>query len=229
MKSVEVMKWAGVIMLMIVFNIGVYAQSISTLRQNDVDMGRAFRFNPKSDGVKGTPFMYEEAPKAKIALKSGKVYDEIPVNIFLEKDEVYIQTGSEEDEPLLLKNWDWLETFEENPKLFRMEFLEGKERIVEILHEEGRDKYVALHKKNLVKPTNLKDGYTGPQYEVYRPDTRFYKINGLSSEEFKGNNKGLKELAGSKYGELRSYVKSNKINTDSAIGMKKVLTFLKQD
>lgn len=201
-------------------------QSISTLKQNDVDMGRAFRFNPKSDGVKGTPFLYEEAPKAKIALKSGKIYEEIPVNILPEEDEIYIQTGNLEDEPLLLKNWEWLETLEENPKLFKLVYLEGKERIVEILYEDGRDKYIALHKKVLVKPTQLKDGYTGPQYENYRGSTRFYKVNGLNSKEFKGNTSGVKEISGNKYSSVRNFIKENKIKTEQSEGMKKVLAFI---
>ncbi|PRY90962.1 hypothetical protein [Mongoliibacter ruber] len=214
-------------MLFVVFISGdLIGQSISTLKQNDIDMGRAFRFNPKSDGVKGTPFLYEEAPKAKIALKGGKIYDEIPVNILPEENEVYIQIGEMEDDPLLVKNWEWLETFEENPKLFKMVYLEGKERIVEILYEDGKEKYVALHKKNLIKPTTLKDGYTGPQYETYRPDTRFYKVSGLSSEEFKGNNSSLKDISGSKYSQVKSYIKDNKIKTDQSAGMKKVLAFI---
>lgn len=214
------------LLIVIFFSGDLIGQSISTLKQNDVDMGRAFRLNSKSDGVKGTPFLYEEAPKAKIALKGGKVYDDIPVNILLEEDEVYIQVGEMEDDPLLVKNWEWMETFEENPKLFKMVYLEGKERIVEILYENGREKYVALHKKNLIKPTNLKDGYTGPQYDTYRSDTKFYKVNGLSSEEFKGNNSSIKSIAGSKYNDVRSFIKENKIKTDQSAGMKKVLEYI---
>ncbi len=226
MHSQLVKYLVGLVLIILFVNSELTAQSISTLKQNDVDMGRAFRLNSKSDGTKGTPFMYDVAPKAKIALKGGKIYDEIPVNILLEKNEVYIQTGSEDDEPLLLKNWEWMETLEDNPKLFKLEYLEGKERIVEILYEDGREKYIALHKKVMVKPSNLKDGYTGPQYDTYRPDTKFYKINGLSSEEFKGTKSGIKDIVGSKHSDVRSYIKDNKIKTDNSTGMKKVLLYI---
>jgi hypothetical protein len=201
-------------------------QSISTVRSNDVDLGRAFRFNVKSDGVKGTPFLFEEPKLAKISLDGGKVYEDIPFNIFPEKEEIYIQTGGEESDPLVLKNWNWLETVEDLPKLFRLEYIEGKQRIVEILYEKERDKYVALHTKYLVKPTNLKDGYTGPQYDTYKPDVKFYKINGLQSNEFKGNTSGLKDLANNRYNDLREYIKAEKIKPENAEGMKKVLAFL---
>jgi hypothetical protein len=204
----------------------VKAQSVTSLQQQEVDYGRAFRFNVKSDGIKGTPFLYDEPIAANISLKGGKVYENIPFNFLPEKDEIYIQTGGPESDPLVLKNWEWLQTLEQHPKLFKLEYLDGKERIVEILFEKDREKYVAIHLKYLVKPTNLKDGYTGPQYDTYRPDVRFYKINGLSSAEFKGNTSGLKELAKDQYNALREYVKVEKLKPERSEDMKKVLSFL---
>jgi hypothetical protein len=204
-----------------------WGQSVTSMsRNNDVDYGRAFRFNVKSDGVKGTPFLYEEPMSANIALMGGKVYEGIPFNIFPEKEEIYIQTGGEESEPLILKNWEWLKTLEEQPKLFRLEYLEGKQRIVEILYEKEKDYFVALHTKYLVKPSNLKDGYTGPQYDTYKPEVRFYIISGLKSTEIKTNNAGLKELAGDKYSELRSFIKSEKLKPNLSYDMKRILEFL---
>lgn len=200
-----------------------YAQAVTSLRQNDVDYGRAFRFNAKSDGVKGTPFLYDEPKSAKVSLKGGKIYEDIPFNILPEKEEVYIQTGGTESEPLVLKNWEWLQTLEEEPKIFRLEYIEGKQRIVEILYENDREKFVALHSKYLVEPTVLKDGYTGPQYDTYKQNTRYYKISGLSSKEFKTNNSGIKELAGPKFNEVMAFIKSNNIKTDRPSGLKQVL------
>lgn len=225
MKSVRLV---GALMLFIglVLSESLIAQSISTVRANDLDYGRAFRFNVKSDGVKGTPFLYDEPKSAKISLDGGKVYDNIPFNILPEKEEIYIQTGGEESDPLILKNWIWLETLEDSPKLFRMEYIDGKQRIVEILFEKDRDKYVAVHSKYLVKPSNLKDGYTGPQYDTYKPETKFFKINGLQSTEFKGNTSGLKDLADNRYNELRDFIKSEKLKPENSEDMKKVLVFL---
>ncbi|RZS97174.1 hypothetical protein [Cecembia calidifontis] len=204
----------------------VNAQSVSSLKQNEVDYGRAFRFNAKSDGVKGTPFLYDEPKSAKVSLKGGKVYEDIPFNILPEKEEVYIQTGGVESEPLVLKNWEWLQTLEDEPKLFRMEYIDGKQRIVEILFENDKEKFVALHSKYLVEPTVLKDGYTGPQYDTYKQSTRFYRISGLSSKEFKTNNSGIKEIAGPKYNEAMAFIKSNNIKPDRPSGMKQLLEMI---
>lgn len=221
------MRWIGYVFLcFIVFSFESAAQSISTVRQNDLDYGRAFRFNKKSDGIKGTPFLYEEPPMAKVALSGGKVYDEIPVNILPEKEAVYIQIGDESTEPLVLRNWDWLTILGENSRTYRLEYIEGKQRIVEIMLENGKEKYVALHTKNLVKPTNLKDGYTGPQYDVYRPSTKFFIINGMSSEEFKGNSSGVKELAENRYNDVKNLIKDEKLKPERAEDMKRVLEFI---
>jgi hypothetical protein len=226
MKSVVRLVGVVVLLLGLLNSELLFGQSITTVRSNDVDLGRAFRFNVKSDGVKGTPFLYDEPKSAKISLDGGKVYEDIPFNIFPEKEEIYIQTGGEESDPLVLKNWNWLETIEDSPKLFRLEYIDGKQRIVEILFEKERDKYVALHTKYLVKPSNLKDGYTGPQFDTYKPDVKFYKINGLQSNEFKGNTSGLKDLANNRYNELRDYIKTEKLKPENAEDMKKVLVFL---
>lgn len=205
----------------------VNAQSVTTIqRQDDIDYNRAFRFNVKSDGLKGTPFLYDEPMAGKIALNGGKVYEDIPFNILPEKEEIYIQTGGADSDPLVLKNWEWLRTLEEDPKLFRIEYLNGKPRIVEILYETDNEKFVAVHSKYIVKPTTLKDGYTGPQYDTYKTNTRFYRIKGMSSEEFKGNTSSIKALSGSKYSEVKSFIKDNKIKTDYSEGMKQVLEFI---
>lgn len=203
-----------------------WSQSVSTLKQNDIDYGRAFRLNAKSDGVKGTPFLYDEPKSAKISLIGGKVYEDIPFNILPEKEEIYIQTGGVDSEPLVLKNWEWLQTLEEEPKLFRLEYLEGKQRIVEVLFEKDKEKFVAIHSKYLVEPTVLKDGYTGPQYDTYKQNTRFYRISGLSSKEFKSNNSSIKELAGPKFNEVNAFIKTNNIKADRASGMKQILEFI---
>lgn len=223
----KINKGLGVLIMIFITMGPVWAQSVTSMnRNNDLDYGRAFRFNAKSDGVKGTPFLYEEPMSAKIALANGKIYEDIPFNIYPENEEVFIQTGGEDSEPLILKNWDWLQTLEEHPKLFRLEYLEGKQRIVEILYEKDRDKFVALHSKYLVKPTTLKDGYTGPQYDVYKNNVRFYKINGLKSTEIKPNNAGMKELAQAQYSQLRNFIKEEKLKPEQTQDMKRILQFL---
>lgn len=230
-----IIKGLGVLIIFVLTISTTLPQSTATLRSNvpgnanadlDFNYGRAFKFNAKSDGVKGTPFLFDEPKSAKIALKGGKVYEDIPFNILPEKEEVFIQTGGAESDPLVLKNWDWLQTLEDEPKIFRLEYVESEKRIVEILYENEKEKFVALHAKYLVEPTVLKDGYTGPQYDTYKQNTRYYKISGLSSTEFKSNKSGIKDLAGPKYNEVLQFIKSNNIKTDRPAGMKQVLEMI---
>ena len=175
--------------------------------------------------MKGTPFLFEEPPLGNIALSNGKIYEEIPFNILLETSKVYIQTGGDDSQPLELRNWDWIKVGEEE-RLFRMEYVSGKPRIAEILYENDKEKYIALHTKNLIKSTGTRDGYSGPQYDTYRAGINFLHIIGMQSNEIKTNSTGLKELAGDRYNDLKDFMKSKKIKSENPADMRKILIFL---
>ena len=203
-----------------------FSQAIQTIRSPENKYTGTFRLNPKSDGVKGTPFLFDIPPMGNISLSNGNVHDQVPFNIFLETNTVYIQTGGEDSEPLPLKNWQWIRTGDEDQRLFRMEYVLGKPQIAEILYEKGQEKYLALHSKNLMKPSGVRDGYTGPQYDTFRHEIKFMVLNGMQSAEFKTNTAGLKELAGDKYDDLRNYIKSEKLKPENPIDLRKILIFL---
>ncbi|MCH6200002.1 hypothetical protein MMU07_10435 [Aquiflexum sp. LQ15W] len=185
-----------------------------------------FRINPKSDGLKGTPFLFDVPPLGKIGLEGGKDYSEIPFNILLDKNEVYIQTGGEDSEPLLLRNWEWIEVPGEEVRRFKMEYLQGKPQLVEILFEKDGEKYIASHKKTLIRPSGQRDGYSGPQYDTFRHDIKYFKIKGMQSTEIKTNSAGLKEWAGGRNDEMKEFIKENKLDPNDPLGMKKIITFL---
>lgn len=193
--------------------------------QNQQYLG-TFRINPKSDGLKGTPFLFDTPPLGKIALDGGKDYSEIPFNILLEKNEVYIQTGGEDSEPLLLRNWKWIEIPGEEVRSFRIEYLQGKPQVVEILFEKEGEKYIASHKKTLVRPSSQRDGYSGPQYDTFRHDIKYFVLKGMQTTEIKTNSAGLKEWAGNRSEELKEFMKEKKLNPDNPLDMKKIITFL---
>jgi len=193
--------------------------------QNQQYLG-TFRINPKSDGLKGTPFLFDIPPLGKIALDGGKDYSEIPFNILLEKNEVYIQTGGEDSEPLLLRNWKWIEIPGEEVRSFRIEYLQGKPQVVEILFEKEGEKYIASHKKTLVRPSSQRDGYSGPQYDTFRHDIKYFVLKGMQTTEIKTNSAGLKEWAGNRSEELKEFMKEKKLNPDNPLDMKKIITFL---
>jgi hypothetical protein len=202
------------------------SQAIQTIKSPENNYLGTFRLNPKSDGLKGTPFLFEEPPLGNISLSNGKLYEDIPFNILLEASKVYIQTGGEDTQPLELKNWDWIKVGEEEERLFRMEYISGKPQIVEILYENENEKYIALHSKNLVKATGTRDGYSGPQYDTYKAGIDFLHIIGMQSTEIKTNSSGLKELAGDKYDNLKDFMKSKKIKPENPVDMRKILIFL---
>jgi hypothetical protein len=203
-----------------------YCQAIQTIRASENQYSGTFRLNPKSDGVKGTPFLFEIPPMGNISLTNGKVYDQVPFNILLETNMIYIQTGGDDSEPLPLRNWEWVKTGEEGQRLFRMEFVMGKSQIVEVLYEKDQEKYIALHAKNLVKPSGVRDGYTGPQYDTFKHDIKFMIVKGMQSTEIKTSAAGIKELAGDKYNDLKEFMKSEKLKPETPTDLRKILIFL---
>ncbi|MCR9015877.1 hypothetical protein [Aquiflexum gelatinilyticum] len=204
----------------------VRSQAIQSLNKQYQDYLGTFRVNPKSDGLKGTPFLFDTPPLGKIALDGGKDYSEIPFNILLEKNEVYIQTGGEDSEPLLLRNWKWIEIPGEEVRSFRIEYLQGKPQVVEILFEKEGEKYIASHKKTLIRPSGQRDGYSGPQYDEFRHNIKYFKIKGMQSAEIKTNSSGLKEWAGNKNDELKEFIKENKLDPNQPLDMKKIISFI---
>lgn len=202
------------------------SQAIQTIKSTENRYLGTFRLNPKSDGLKGTPFLFEEPPLGNISLSNGKIYEEIPFNILLESSKVYIQTGGEDSPPLELKNWVCIKIGKEEERLFRMEYISGKPQIVEILYENEKEKYIALHSKNLVKATGNRDGYSGPQYDTYKAGIDFLLLIGMQSTEIKTNSSGLKDLAGDKYDALKDFMKSKKIKPENPVDMRKILIFL---
>ncbi|SMD45595.1 hypothetical protein SAMN00777080_4252 [Aquiflexum balticum DSM 16537] len=202
------------------------SQVIQTVKSPENIHSGIFRLNPKSDGLKGTPFLFEEPPLGNISLSNGKHYEEIPFNILLETSKVYIQTGGDDSQPLELRNWDWIKVGMEEERLFRMEYISGKPQIAEILYEKEKEKYIAIHTKTLVQATGSRDGYSGPQYDTYKAGIDFLLINGMQSSEIKTNSAGLKDLAGDKYDDLKVFIKSKKIKPENPTDMRKILIFL---
>lgn len=224
------MKSLSLILIVFGFGMGisnsVQSQTVQSLKGPEPKYLGTFRINPKSDGLVGTPFLFDIPPLGKIGLKDGKDYNEIPFNILLEKNEVYIQTGGEDSEPLLLRNWEWIEVSGEEKRIFKLEYLQGKPQVVEILYEKEGEKYIASHKKTLIRPSGQRDGYSGPQYDTFRHDIKYYKLKGMQSVEIKTNSTGLKEWAGNRSDGLKEFIKENKLDPNDPVDMKKMITFL---
>lgn len=204
----------------------LWAQSNANVQPAESKYLGTFRINAKSDGVKGTPFLFDNPPNGKIKLSGGKEYESIPFNILLEKNEVYIQTDGVDSDPLPVRNWETIVIPEDGNRLFRTEYLNGKPQVLEILFEKDGEKFVAQHAKTLIRPTQQRDGYTGPQYDTFRHDIKYFRIKGMQTVEIKVNTAGLKELAGSKYEDVRDYIKNEKLKPEDPKDMSKILSYI---
>lgn len=217
------------LILLVYLIFGLSVESFSQVIQtgNDVQVNfRSFRINPKTDGIKGTPFLYDTPPLATITLKDGNTYENLPFNILLEKDQVYIQTDGDESDPFLVKNWTSITATGDEDRVFRQEVIQGQPKVVEILFENENGKYVAVHSKNLIQPTGSRDSYSGPQYETYRHNIKYFFLKGLKSTEIKAGTAGLKELAGDRYGDVRNFMKAEKLKFDNPYDIRKIIEFL---
>ena len=203
------------------------AQSFSrSVKPYEINYKMAFQPEIELEGIKGSPFLFEQSKTADIALSGGKMHTNIPFNILPEKDEVLILPGDIELDPLVIRNWEWIKTTDENPRLFRWENLEGKRRIVEVLYEKEGEKYVALHRKPLIPAPAFKDSYSGPLFDNFAQDTRYFVLNGLKSREIRTNSTGLKELAKEKNNALRDFIRTEKLKPEQSDHMKRILVFL---
>lgn len=189
----------------------------------------SFRLNAKSDGLKGTPFLFDGSQLGKISLPGGKVYDEIPFNILLEKNEVYIQMGGIENPPMVVKKWETIETLEENSRTFKTETIAGQPKVVELIYEKDKIKIIAIHIKTLVKNEVVRDGYSGPQFDTYRHNVQFYSMEGVRSEELKLNTAGLKSLAGDRFEDLKEYMKKEKLKAEETQDLRRIFIFLETE
>lgn len=216
----------GLIISFSISSQALMAQSNANIRPAESQYLGTFRINAKSDGLKGTPFLFDNPPNGRVKLAGGKEYESIPFNILLEKNEVYIQTDGEDSDPLLIRNWETIVIPDDGNRLFRTEYLNAKPQVLEILFEKDGEKFVAQHAKTLIRPSQQRDGYTGPQYDTFRHDIKYFRIKGMQAAEFKTNSAGLKELAGNKYENLREYIKNEKLKPDDPKDLSRILSYI---
>lgn len=178
--------------------------------------------NSRTIGIKGTPFLFDDAVYGDILLPNGKTHLKIPFNFEMVNEELVIKIAGDDNPPFPVRKWISVETKDENPRKFVLENIQAKPRIVEYLGEWEGFKIVALHSKKLYKPTHLPDSYSAPQYDTYQHFIRFFKIKGLQFEELKIN-QFVKDLGGK---EIKDFIKSNKLKVDDPVDLKMLLQSL---
>lgn len=178
--------------------------------------------NSRSVGIKGTPFLFDDAIYGDILLSNGNTHLKIPFNFEMVKEELVIKMADDDNPPFPVRKWISVETKDENPRKFILQNFEARLRIVEYIGEWEGFKIVALHSKKLYKPTHLPDSYSSPQYDTYQHFVKFFKIKGLQYEELKIN-QFVKDLGGK---EIKDFIKSNKLKVDDPVDLKILLQSL---
>ncbi|UJP64119.1 hypothetical protein [Mongoliitalea daihaiensis] len=224
------MKWKVLLMAFI----GVVGVHSTTLAQTPVqeytyDVSRSFRLNPISVGIKGTPFLFERAALGTIVLSKGKVYEDIPFNINLDKGELFIQTEGVDSDPFLVRNWERVETVDSSPRIFTKERIGLKQEITEELWKDEGRKIVAVHRKTFIQPYVQRDGYSGPQYDEFRYDISYFQLEGMQSKEIKTTKSGLKTFAGSKDKAVQDLIKQERLKVEQPADFKRIVTFILQE
>ena len=205
-----------------------FIQVLTLVAQNDKDVAYyeqgfdVIMINARSTGIKGTPFLFDHALYGNITLKSGKQHEKIPFNIDLLKEELIIQAEGNNELPLPVRNWVSLETLGEVKREFRIEMIHAKPKIVEYIGEWEGSIVVALHGKKIVKPTATRDSYSPRQFDTYTHSVSYFRISGMSQEEFKVN-QFIKEIGSS---EAKNLIKANKWKIDDPVDFKNLLQAL---
>lgn len=179
---------------------------------------------PKSSGIKGSPFILDNMAQGDIIMKNGKHYQGMFINIFPEKAEIYIKGDESEDAKVVVLNRKIIEQiiFIEPERIFSPMKVDGKDHIAEILIEDGQEKLIALHEKRFHKAI-VGGGYNeGPKYDTYQHIIRYFVIEGDSVEEIAKGKSGLKTLGKDSWKSLQKYAKDNKLDRDNPQDMKQL-------
>lgn len=192
------------------------------------DPARSFRLNPLSVGVKGTPFLFEQAQLGNIVVSNGKTYQGIPFNIKLDKGELFIQTEGVDSEPFMVKNWERVEITDSKPRIFTRETVGAKTEIVETLWKSDGLRIIAVHRKTFVQPYVQRDGYSGPQYDEFRYDISYFQVEGMKFTEIKTTKAGLKAFAGPKEKAVEDLIKREKLKLEHPGDFLKIISLVMQ-
>ncbi len=81
--------------------------------------------NPKSEGIIGSPFLFEEMKNATVVMQTGKIHENILANIYFEKSELLVQLRPNYTVVPELSEIESI-TFLDNNMVFKPAFLDGK-------------------------------------------------------------------------------------------------------
>lgn len=182
---------------------------------------------PKSDGVKGTPFLFEDLKKAKIVMITGKIHDNVLANILPGQSQLYVQISPKN---IVVPEISYIESilFVDDSSLFKPLELNNRLMYIQSILETNKKEYFASIEKKLVK-ANVGGAYnSGPKYDEYKEVISYYLLENSELTEIKKNNSGIKLLAGDKWKEARDFVKEEAIDFNKTSDMIKLLLYIEE-
>lgn len=184
-------------------------------RQTFMDMkdnqGTYVGLQPKSEGVKGTPFLFEDMVKAHIFLKNGKDHENIMINFYPEKAEVFVQLPNKNVVSPELNTIEKI-VLNINNDVYKPRNINGRDEIVQVLAENGEEEFIVHRYKKFQKATVGGAYNTTSNFDEYKDVIYYYVYRNGALEEIKQNNSGLKSLAGDNWKEARAFVKDKNLD-----------------
>ncbi|KEO74507.1 hypothetical protein EL17_07155 [Anditalea andensis] len=166
---------------------------------------------PQSEGVIGTPFLFEDMVKAHIFLDNGKDHDNVMINFYPEKGEVFVKLSNNHIVSPELKNIQKI-VINDSKDIYKPKSIKGRHEIVQILAEDEEEEFVAHKYKKFQKATIGGAYNTTSNLDEYKDVIYYYIIKNGILEEIKQNNSGLKSLAGDNWRTVKSFINENSLD-----------------
>lgn len=182
---------------------------------------------PKSEGVIGSPFLFEDLKKAKVTMITGKTHDNVLANILPSQSELYVQIKPNN---IVVPEASYIESilFIEDSILFKPIRLNDRLMYAQSVFETNDKQFFALVEKKFVK-ANVGGAYnSGPKFDEYKEVISYYLLENSEITEIKKNNSGIKFLAGEKWKEAREFVNKQNIDFNIVSDMQKVFVFIEK-
>jgi hypothetical protein len=223
-----------IILFLVFLNIQVFSQTAignAEGGQTLIDLRDNFAtyigLQPKSEGLIGTPFLFNDLREAQIKMITDKKYQNVRANILAEKGELYVEIKPNN---IVVPDISYIEsiTFIEDSTVFIPFQINNKKSYAQKLLDSEGDLYVVFFEKKLVK-ANVGGAYnTGSKFDEYKEVITYFHFNDDIVTEIKKNNNGLKYLGGGDWKDVRDYVKNENIDFNIPSDMLKVIQFARK-
>ncbi|WP_143960783.1 hypothetical protein [Litoribacter populi] len=204
----------------------IFAQERADVNENEYLFVTEYGKTSKSKGVKGTPFVFEEMVKGDIIMTDGKNYQNVSLNIYPKKAQVFIgeelPDGEGKSNKTIVMDNRKLDkvVLEDGDRIFRYLKIKDIYMIGEVLYEKEDEKLVAYHEKRFL-PAQV-EAYSINAYDVFQDVIKYFIVKDGQEHEVKKGSSGLKTISSDHWKTLRSYMKDSKLDFGNPADMRQV-------